>query len=259
MTIKPIKISVCIIVKNEEKDIRKCLESIKNVVDEIIIVDGYSTDKTVDICKEYTDKIYLHKFSGSMAKERNFSISKASNEWIFTIDGDETLSEELKNYLRIFTPQKEYDAYAFARRNYYDENGEKWTKHIYFPDFQIRLFKNTCKFHRSTHEIVKIQGITKNESLNLYINHYVPNRYSMKEFWSHWIPGSVKLQAKWDEYKVHPKLYYILKLPFIFFWHFIIVYFKENAYKDGIIGLRVAFMMSMYFFMVNYYIVFESD
>ena len=63
------KISACIITKNEEKHIRKCLESIKNVVDEIVIVDGYSIDKTIDICKEYTDKIYIQKFSGSFAEE----------------------------------------------------------------------------------------------------------------------------------------------------------------------------------------------
>ncbi len=82
------KISVCIMVKNEEKDIRNCLESVKDVFDEIIISDGYSIDKTVDICKEYTDKIYLYKFSGSISKERNFILSKARNEWAFIFDGD---------------------------------------------------------------------------------------------------------------------------------------------------------------------------
>jgi glycosyltransferase involved in cell wall biosynthesis len=228
------------------------------VVDEIIIVDGYSTDKTVDICKEYTDKIYLHKFSGSFAVERNFSISKAIYDWILVIDGDETLSENLQNNLEDLVQQNGYNAHAFARRNYYDENGEKWTKYAYFPDYQIRLFKkDKASYNRTVCEGADVDGITKYEPYELYINHYVPNQYSYSNFRNH-IIRSAKIQSKWAEERIKPKAYYILKLPFIFFYHFFIMIFVYKWYLDGIIGFKAAFTMSLYFFMVNYYIVFSE-
>jgi glycosyltransferase involved in cell wall biosynthesis len=86
-----IKLSACMIVKNEEDQIRRCLESIKNVIDEIIIVDTGSIDKTVEISREYTDKIYFHEWENDFSKHRNQSISYATGDWILIIDADEEL------------------------------------------------------------------------------------------------------------------------------------------------------------------------
>ena len=81
------------IVKNEEAFLEKCLESVKNYIDEIIIVDTGSTDKTVEIASRYTDKVYFHPWEGNFSKARNQALSYATCDWIFQIDGDEELIE----------------------------------------------------------------------------------------------------------------------------------------------------------------------
>lgn len=82
-------LSLCMIVKNEEKGLRKCLSKTAPFVDEIIIVDTGSTDNTKNIASEFTDKIYDFKWCDDFSKARNFSISKASSDWVFVLDADE--------------------------------------------------------------------------------------------------------------------------------------------------------------------------
>ncbi len=84
-----IPISLCMIVKNEEKNLRKCLDNIKDYVDEIIIVDTGSTDKTKEIAHEYTDKVYNFDWVMDFSEARSFSITKATNDWILVLDADE--------------------------------------------------------------------------------------------------------------------------------------------------------------------------
>lgn len=84
-------ISLCMIVKNEENNLKKCLSSISNYVDEIIIIDTGSNDKTKEVAKEFTDKIFDYNWDNDFAKARNFSISKAKNDWILVLDADEVV------------------------------------------------------------------------------------------------------------------------------------------------------------------------
>jgi glycosyltransferase involved in cell wall biosynthesis len=107
-----IKISACMMVKNEEDNLPRCLESIKDVVDEIIIVDTGSTDDTVKIAKKYTDKIYFHEWENNFSKHRNQSISYATGDWLLIIDADEELLihpnssiEQLKEFLEYMDPE----------------------------------------------------------------------------------------------------------------------------------------------------------
>lgn len=94
-----ITISLCMILKDEEKVIRRCLDSISNIIDEIIIVDTGSTDKTKEIVKSYTEKIYDFKWIDDFSKARNFSFSKATKDYILWLDADELIDEENKNKL----------------------------------------------------------------------------------------------------------------------------------------------------------------
>lgn len=88
-----ISISLCMIVKNEEKNLDNCLNSTKNLFDEIIIVDTGSSDNTKDIAKKYTDKIYDFKWCNDFAKARNFSFSKATKDYIMWLDADDIILE----------------------------------------------------------------------------------------------------------------------------------------------------------------------
>ncbi len=97
------KLSVVIITKNEEDNIEQCLESVK-WADEIIVVDSFSTDKTVEIAKRYTKKIFLNDNSKCINLNKNLGIEKATNEWILVLDADEIvppgLRAEIKEILR---------------------------------------------------------------------------------------------------------------------------------------------------------------
>ena len=86
-------ITLCMIVKNEENNLKKCLESIKKYVSEIIIIDTGSVDKTKEIAREYSNKIYDFKWCNNFAKARNFSLEKASNDWVLVLDADEVITE----------------------------------------------------------------------------------------------------------------------------------------------------------------------
>lgn len=95
-------ISLCMIIKDEEETLEKCLKSVKNLVDEIVIVDTGSKDKSKEIAFKYTDKVYDFKWSNDFSAARNFSISKALNEWILILDADEIISNFNKIELEEF-------------------------------------------------------------------------------------------------------------------------------------------------------------
>jgi len=88
------RISICMIVKNEEDILRRCLDSLKGIWDELIIVDTGSTDSTKKIATEYTDKVYDFEWTGSFSDARNFAFSKATMDYIYSADADEVLDEE---------------------------------------------------------------------------------------------------------------------------------------------------------------------
>lgn len=96
-----ITISLCMIVKNEEKILARCLDSIVDLMDEIIIVDTGSTDKTKEIAARYTDKIYDFVWIDDFSAARNFAFSKATKEYIYTADADEVVSEENRERFRV--------------------------------------------------------------------------------------------------------------------------------------------------------------
>ena len=131
------KISAVIITFNEEKNIRRCLESLVGVVDEIVVIDSLSTDKTEVICKDFGVIFIQQEFLGYRA-QKNFADSKASHDFILSLDADEALSDELKSSIISVREKWEFDAYEFNRlNNFYG----KWTKYGgLYPDRKIRLF-----------------------------------------------------------------------------------------------------------------------
>jgi glycosyltransferase involved in cell wall biosynthesis len=88
---KASRISLCMIVKNEEHCLRRCLDSVRDYVDEMIIVDTGSTDHTVEIAKSYHAQIYHHPWENDFSKHRNQSLSYATGDWILQLDADEEL------------------------------------------------------------------------------------------------------------------------------------------------------------------------
>ena len=129
-------LSVVIITLNEEKKIRDCLESVK-WADEIIVADSCSQDRTVEIAKEYTSKVYQHKLQADLAK--NFGIGKASGDWILSIDADEKVTPELQAEIKETLESAEHEGYYIPRKSYFLG---KWIKHCgWWPDYVLRLFR----------------------------------------------------------------------------------------------------------------------
>jgi len=155
------RISACILTKNEEKNIGRCLQNIAPYVDEIVIVDGFSEDKTVEIARKYTDKIYQKEFSGSFAVERNYSIEQSTGDWIFIVAPDELPEKSLLAKLRELTNQNKYDAYSFLRKDVIP-SGEVLDLPCGHPEIDVRLAKrDKLRYYGAIHERAVVFGKIK--------------------------------------------------------------------------------------------------
>lgn len=161
-------ISAVIIAKNEKANICECLKSI-GWVNEIILVDAESTDKTVELAKNFTSKVFIHKWEG-FAKQKEFALSQASIEWILNLDADERISPLLKEEIINLT-DKDIDGYYLRRENYF------FKKHIkscgWYNDYQLRLVRKskTRLTDRLVHEGFAVDGET--ECLKNHLIHYI--------------------------------------------------------------------------------------
>lgn len=135
-----IKLSAAIITLNEEKNILRCLDSINEVADEIIIIDSGSTDKTLEIAQRKGVTILYQNFLGHI-EQKNYAISKCTHQYILSLDADEALSTELIKSILFIKSNWNHDAYSFNRLTNYCG---QWIKHCgWYPDTKIRLFKKS--------------------------------------------------------------------------------------------------------------------
>ncbi len=164
-------ISLCMIVKDEEKVIERCLQSVQHIVDEIIVVDTGSVDNTIDIVKRYTDSIHHFEWTNNFADARNFAASKANGQYILVLDADEFVySDNLKEVIEVIkSDELEVDAYEVTIYNFLGRGGEQVAQH-----HSLRVYKNnsTIEFTRSIHEqLDKKCGDMRYRSLDLIIYH----------------------------------------------------------------------------------------
>jgi glycosyltransferase involved in cell wall biosynthesis len=135
-----VPLSVVIITFNEERNLRRCLESVKHFADEIIVVDSGSTDGTVAIAGEYSARIVQHPFAG-YGEQKNFATAQAVNDLILSLDADEVVSEQLQNSIVEIKNKHAHNVYEMPRLTNYCG---KWIKHCgWYPDRQTRLYDRT--------------------------------------------------------------------------------------------------------------------
>lgn len=150
---KPL-LSVCMIVKNEDKVLRRCLSSLLGIADEIVILDTGSTDSTKDIALEFTDAVYDFQWVDDFSKARNFVASKASGEWILAIDADEYVEREefieFKKTLHTSSPVA--DILAVQIVNFVGESGQETVL-----NYHERVYRNdgNISYFRNIHEMLK--------------------------------------------------------------------------------------------------------
>ena len=240
------KLSVTIITYNEEENIRDCLQSVK-WADEIVVVDSFSTDKTVEICRGYTDRVYQNRWCG-FVEQKNFALSKASHNWILSIDADERVSDDLKEEiiarLKSRTTHYNVDGYYMPRRTFYVN---RWILHCgWYPDYKLRLFKKDKGRWEGTggtaiHESVKVDGrvgYLKGDILH----------YSFRDISSHLKTinsyTSISAGEKFKKGERAGILSMLLRPPL----NFLKMYFLKRGFLDGIAGFIVSILSSFHVF-----------
>ncbi|UIO42436.1 glycosyltransferase [Brevibacillus brevis] len=162
------KISLCMIVKNEEECLHKCMESVKDLVDEMIIVDTGSTDNTVEICKSFGAVVHSYEWQDNFAEARNFGLEKATGDWILWMDADEEMNkEDSKNLKELLRGQEDSLFYIHLINYIGDEINEDDAFHI----AHSRLFRNGIgfRFHFPIHETLNVEEVLPNLTEDLHI------------------------------------------------------------------------------------------
>ena len=230
-------LSVILATYNEEKNIKDCLESVK-WADEIVIVDGSSVDKTVEIAKKYTNKIFVRENPLMFHINKQIAIEKATGEWILYLDADERVAKELKEEILSTLKKPAFTGYWIPRRNIIFG---KWIKHAgWYPDFQLRLFKNgkaylPCK---SVHEQPVLKGKAGYLKTDLiHFNYRTVAQFVRKlnELYTENDKNVFLAQGK----KVSPLD--AIRFPKN---EFLKRFFREEGYKDGLHGLVLSLLQS---------------
>ncbi|MDE5863328.1 MAG: glycosyltransferase family 2 protein, partial [Lachnospiraceae bacterium] len=154
-----ITISTCMIVKNEERLLARCLECVRVFSDEIIIVDTGSTDRTKEIAAGYTDKIYDFQWVNDFSAARNFSFSKATKEYIYVADADEVIDDE--NIRQILDLKKVLLPEIDIVQMYYANQLEFGTTYNYDKEYRPKLVKRLRQFiwQDPLHETIKLEPV----------------------------------------------------------------------------------------------------
>lgn len=236
-----IPVSVTLITKNEEKNIRDALESVKDF-EEIVIVDSFSEDTTLQICKEYTDKIFQFEWQG-FAKQKQLAIDKTTLPWVLVLDADERVTEGLKKEI-LEKIKDDKDGYFIPRKNFFLG---RWIKHSgWWPDYTLRLFKKDRgkMQQREVHEKIIVNG--KIGYLREPLIHYT--YYSLDDFIKKMqIYASLSAEEIFKFTLSKKKI--ILKMIFSPFFTFFKMFFLRLGFLDGLRGFILAFLYSCYSFL----------
>ncbi len=229
------RLSVVIITLNEEKNIARCLASVKDVADEIVVIDSGSADQTVMIAESYGARVVYQQFHGYI-EQKNIALSAAGNDYILSLDGDEALSPELRNSI-LSEKQTGFsaDGYEMNRRNWFID---QWIVHgTWYPDRKLRLIKKGLAEWGGTNphdKLIPLKGI-KLRRLDGDILHYT--FHTMDDYVNQLNKfSSISARAMFDKGR--------RAVLFNLFWNptvaFIRSYFITGGFKDGFNGYIIA-------------------
>jgi glycosyltransferase involved in cell wall biosynthesis len=234
------KVSVTIITKDEERNIRECLESV-SWADEIVVVDNGSTDGTLKVCREYMAKVYQEEWKGYPG-QKNSAIEKARNEWVLSLDADERVGPELRREIETaLGGNASIDGYFIARKNFFLG---RWIKHCgWYPDLNLRLFRQSRgRFQeRAVHEKVEVRGKTATLKHPLIHQTY----RSLSEFLQRMDRYS-SLAAR--EMHCQGKKYRFIQVLFRPPFTFLQMYLLRAGFLEGYFGFLLSCLYSFYTF-----------
>jgi len=240
---KKVKISAVISAFNEENKIEDCLKSLKGFVDEIIFIDNSSSDKTVQIAKKYTNNIFVVPNDPVMLnRNKNFGFTKASGQWIMSIDADERVTAELAREMKKSIANTTYKAFEFPRKNIIFG---KWIQNsIWWPDYNTRLFrKNFGQFPlKHVHEKLYVNGETGRLANPLTHYNYETISQFVKKLDNTYTESEAENFIKSGK---NINWYDAIRWPV---GDFVKTFFLQKGYKDGFHGLILSQLQAFYAF-----------
>lgn len=239
------KISVVLAVYNEEENLRQCLESVKNLAWEIVVVDGGSSDKTLDIAKEFGARIINTSNPANFHINKNKAIDAALGDWILQLDADEVVTEQLAEEIKkAVASDADINGYWMPRSNFF--LGRFLKKGGQYPDYTLRLYKNKLGRlpGRDVHEQAEVLG--KTGFLKHDLLHLRDKNFSIYLSRFHKYTKLLASQLKDKGQSVDPISFinYMFFKPI--FW-FIKAYIRHKGFMDGFPGLVFAFFSSLRF------------
>jgi glycosyltransferase involved in cell wall biosynthesis len=229
----PITLSVCVICFNEEGNIKRCLDSAL-WAHEIIVVDSMSEDKTVEISRRYTDKVFQKPWTGYQA-QKEFALSKATSDWVLSLDADEEISEALREEIQTQIRQvNALDGYRIPRRSFYQG---RWIHHSgYYPDRQLRLAKRKRARWKGgrVHEKLEVRGTIgdlKNDLLHYPYGGIISGQIQKIDTFSGLLAEDLYDQGK---------RFSLIKLLSRPIGKFLEMYLLQRGFLDGLAGFIIA-------------------
>ncbi|MCX5782104.1 MAG: glycosyltransferase family 2 protein [Elusimicrobia bacterium] len=233
------KLSVYVMTFNEKEKIKDCLESVK-WADEIVIMDSFSTDGTLDIARQYTNKIVQKEFVG-FGKLRNIALEHCANDWVLSVDADERVTEELKNeILEKLSKGPEADAYYVPRKSHFLKY---WVRHCgWYPDYRQPQFfnKNKMKYtEQLVHESYKLNGKIGYLKGHILQYPFLSLDQFMKKMDRY---SSLRAEEMFNEGKKF-KIIQLIVYPLAFFHK---MYIQKLGFWDGKVGFILSFLYAYY-------------
>lgn len=233
-----IKLSVVIITLNEEKNIGRCLDSVKTIADEIVVVDSLSTDKTKEICLAKNVRFVEQKFLGYV-EQKNYALNLATHDYVLSLDADEALDETLKTEIAALKNNFALDGYEFNRLTNYNGN---WIRHSgWYPDTKLRIVKKARArwVGNNPHDALVVEGTVGKIKGDLL-------HYSYDSISSHVLQtnkfSTIEAQTLFNKGKRATLLKILTRPPFQFFKDYIL----RLGFLDGRYGFIICSLNSLY-------------
>ena len=225
-------LSVCIITQNEEHNLPRALTAVRDLADEIVIVDAGSTDRTQQIAREAGSRLFVRPFTNH-SDQKNYAASLASHEWIFLLDADEEPDATLRDSIRQWKAREpEFFVYEMARLNWYLG---AWIRHSrWYPDYKERIYRrDKAAFHDVIHSALRFTGRAGRLQGNLL-------HYSFRSFEEHEAKverySSALAQDLFDRGRRSWRAAMCLASPWSWFHHYVL----GAGFLDGYRGALIA-------------------
>ncbi len=249
------KLSVTVITLNEEKNLARCLDSVKDFADDLVIIDSGSTDDTIKIAETFGAKIFVRRFD-NYSNQKNFAVSKTSGDWILSLDADEEvehdLAEEIKlkiinsktsginQELKNNDPVSDLDAYSIPRKNIIFGKFIKYTRWQPELDRHVWIWrKGAGKWMGDVHEELVVKG-----RVGRMEYHKIHHQYdTIAQFW--------EMMNRYAEFEAKQKInngfkFSLLRMFFDPKYNFFVRYFYRLGFLDGWRGFVLSYLMAVY-------------